>query len=559
MLCPKCRKENPLDAHRCSHCGGSLAVAVLEVLRGNLPEKIYFLRPRTYSVGRARHNDLSLAEPSISKAHCRIEYEDGRFLIEDQGSLHGVYVNANKVERAELTAGAQIQLGNVTLKFSHLGSEGTTDQMAEFPWVERQQLLLQLVQTLNSTLVLSQVLEQVTDAIMRITRAERGFLLLAESAPESESYPTVAGLKVRVARRRGGGMPLTEAQGLSTSVVRKAIESGETVATGNAVADPALGMAQSVILMDLRTIVCIPLLSPRSEVDGGGARTRALGALYVDNQETSAPFPADSLRAAEALARHAALAIENAQLFEREQRTIEELRQTQKQLLQSEKLATIGQMAAGIAHELNTPLTYIMGNLELLQTQQLPAAQAEMLRSIARGAERIKSLAQALLAFSRPSREERVPISPNEVVERALELCHYQLLKGGVRVHKQLAPELPKLLGYSNQLEMALINLIVNAVQAMDGGGSLSLGSALKDGAVEITVADTGPGIPEEIRGSLFEPFVTTKPEGRGTGLGLSTVLMIVERHNGTVDFTTKAGDGTTFRIKLPAAPVPAQ
>jgi signal transduction histidine kinase len=559
MLCPKCRKENSLDAHRCQHCGASLSVAVLEVLRGNLSEKIYFLRPRTYSVGRARHNDLSLAEPSISKAHCRILYEDGRYFVEDQGSLHGVYVNAAKVERAELTAGAQIQLGNVTLKFSHLGTEGTTDQMAEFPWIERQQLLLQLVQTLNSTLVLSQVLEQVTEAIMRISRAERGFLLLADGSGESEDYPSVAGLKVRVARRRGGGMRIEEAQGLSTSVVRKAIESGETVATGNAVADPALGMAQSIILMDLRTIVCIPLLSPRSEVDGSGSRPRTLGALYVDNQETSAPFPTDSLRAAEALARHAALAIENAQLFEREQRTIEELRHTQKQLLQSEKLATIGQMAAGIAHELNTPLTYIMGNLELLQAQELPEAQREMLRSIARGADRIKSLAQALLAFSRPSREERVPISPNEVIERALELCHYQILKGGVRVHKQLEPELPKLMGYSNQLEMALINLIVNAVQAMGGGGGLTLRSALKGDVLEITVSDTGPGIPDEIRGSLFEPFVTTKPEGRGTGLGLSTVLMIVERHNGRIDYTTRAGDGTTFRIQLPIVPVTVQ
>src|SRR6185436_6465182 len=151
--------------------------------------------------------------------------------------------------------------------------------------------------------------------------------------------------------------------------------SGETVATGNAVADPSLGTAQSVILMDLRTIVCIPLRSPRAEAESTGpSQIRALGAIYVDNQETSAPFSPDSLKTAEALARHAALAIENAQLFEREQATIQELQQAQKQLLQSEKLATIGQMAAGIAHELNTPLTYIMGNLELLEAQQLDGA-----------------------------------------------------------------------------------------------------------------------------------------------------------------------------------------
>lgn len=530
-----------------------MSVAALEVIRGNLAEKIHFLRPRNYTIGRARHNDLALTEPSISKTHARLIYEKGRFAIEDQGSLHGVYVNAAKVERAELTSGSQLQFGNVTLKFSVLGSDGTTDQIAEFPWIEHQQLLLSVVQTLNSTLVLNQVLEQVLDAVMRITRAERGFLLLADTSAEAPRYESVAGLRLRVARRKGGSMPLSEAQGISTSVVRKSIETGEIVATGNAVADPNLAMAQSVILMDLRTIVCIPLRSPRAEMDSNGTYPRALGALYVDNQETSAPFSGDSLRAAEALARHAALAIENAQLFEREQRTIEELRLAQKQLLQSEKLATIGQMAAGIAHELNTPLTYIMGNLELLQIQPLSEPQHEMLRSVARGAERLKSLAQSLLAFSRPSHEELVPLAPNEIVERSLELCHYQIMKGGVRLERDLTQGLPQVSGVSNQLEMALINLVVNAIQAMNGGGVLRVATALRGDQVEISVSDTGAGIPEDIQPTVFEPFFSTKPEGQGTGLGLSTVLMVVERHKGRVDFASKMGAGTTFRIQLPA------
>jgi signal transduction histidine kinase len=553
MLCPRCSTENDPDAHRCVKCGANLSLAVLEVVRGNLPEKIHFLRPRTYTIGRARHNDLSLTEGSISKVHAKLAWEEGKFFIEDQGSLHGVYVNATKVQRAELQSGAQVQLGNVTLRFAPLGADGTTDQMAQFPWVEHQQLLLSLVQTLNSTLVLNQVLEQVLDAVMKITRAERGFLLLADTSDEAGRYQLVAGLRLRTARKRNGPGPIGEVQGISTSVVRKAIESGETVATGNAVADPSLGMAQSVILMDLRTIVCIPLRSPRAETQPDKGYSRALGAIYVDNQETSAPFSPDSLRAAEALARHAALAIENAQLFEREQRTIEELRIAQKQLLQSEKLATIGQMAAGIAHELNTPLTYIMGNLELLQVHELAESQRDMMRSIARGAERIKGLAQSLLAFSRPSQEEMLPLSPNEIIERSLELCHYQILKGGVRLERSLAPTLPRIMGVSNQIEMALINLVVNAIQAMEGGGCLRVTSRLQGEEVEILVADTGPGIPDDVQARIFEPFFTTKPEGRGTGLGLSTVQMVVERHRGKVDFSSKPGDGTTFRMMLPA------
>jgi signal transduction histidine kinase len=557
MICPKCHKANNPDAHRCAHCGGSLSVALLEVVRGTLSEKIHFLKARSYTIGRARHNDISLNEPSISKVHCRIIYDQDHFLIEDQGSLHGVYVNAAKVQRTELTPGAQIQLGNVSLKFSMLGAEGPTATVAEFPWVEQQQLLLSLVQTLNSTLVLSQVLEQVLDAVMRITHAERGFLLLADNSAEAGRYQSIAGLRLRVGRRRGDDAPLSEVRGISTSVIKKAMETGSIVATGNAAADPALNTATSVIAMDLRTIVCIPLRSPRADMAGGASANatfpRAMGALYVDNQETSAAFSPDSLKAAEALARHAALAIENAQLFEREQKTIEELRQAQKRLLQSEKLATIGQMAAGIAHELNTPLTYIMGNLELLDSQSLTSPQSEMLTSIARGADRIKSLSQSLLAFSRPAQEEMSPLSPNDLIERGLELCHYQILKGGVQLEKNLGQGLPRVMGVSTQLEMALINLTVNAIQAMNNqGGTLRVTSSQKGEEVEISVSDTGPGIPEPIRQTLFEPFVTTKPEGQGTGLGLSTVLMVVERHKGRIDFSTAPGVGTTFRITLP-------
>jgi signal transduction histidine kinase len=561
MLCPKCAAENPLDATRCSSCGDSLAVAVLEVMRGELAEKIRFLRPRPYVLGRARHNDIALNEPSISKLHARIDYQEGRFFIEDAGSLHGVYVNATKVRRAELAPGSQIQLGNVTLKFSLLGPETATGAMAKLPWVEQQQLLLSLVQTLNSTLVLSQVLEQVLDAIMHITGAERGFLLLADGSATAARYPTVAGLRLRVARgHTERGAP--SGHGISAAIVRRALETGEVVSTIGGL-EEAAGAETGAIHPDenhthpVQTVVCLPLRSPRAGADGTGAFPRALGVLYVDNAGSAAPFSEDALRAAEALARHAALAIENAQLFEREQHTIEELQKAQKQLAQSEKLATIGQMAAGIAHELNTPLTYIMGNLELLELQDLTAAQREMLSSIGRGAERIRALAHRLLAFTRPGREEMAPLVVNDVVERSLELCQYQVSSGRIELVKNLGSDLPRVLGVSNQLEMALINLVVNAVHAMgEKGGRLTVGTRRRGDDVEVTVADEGSGIPERIRASLFEPFVTTKPEGKGTGLGLSTVLMVVERHNGRIDFETEEGRGTTFRVTLPPAPV---
>lgn len=518
-------------------------MALLEVERGTLPERLYFLKPRSYTVGRARHNDLCLSESSISKVHARILYEDGGFAIEDQGSLHGVYVDTKPVRhRAPLQPGSRLQLGNVTLKFSSLDGQGATDPRADLPWLEQQKLLLSLVQALNSTLVVSEVLDHVLDAVMRITRAERAFLLLADAEADGAAAED---LRLRVARGPSGPLPLEGVQGISRSVVRRAVQTGRMVATGNAAADPSLASSQSVASMELRTIVCTPLFSPR------GAGAGVLGAIYVDNQESSAPFSPESLEAVDALGRHAALAIANAQLFEREERRVEELRQAQQQLLQTAKLATIGRMSAGIAHELNTPLTYIMGNVELLLAQPLGDEQREMLDAVGRGAERIKTLVQTLLQFSRPAQEDTVLLDVNALVERGLEFCHYQILKAGVQLEKRLAPELPPVRGVASQIETALINLVVNAVQAMGEGGRLVVATAATPD-VQISITDSGPGIPEEAQPKLFEPFFTTRSESGGTGLGLSTVLMVAERHRGRVDFETGPGSGTTFRMTLP-------
>ncbi len=551
MRCPKCSAENALEASRCEACGQSLAIAVVEVLRGEVSDAIRFLRPRPYTIGRARGNDIVFNERSISKVHARLDYRDGHFFVEDAGSRHGVYVNASKVTRAELPPGAQIQLGNLTLKYSLLGSEAVTGAMGKLPWVEQQQLLLSLVQTLNATLVLSQVLDQVLGAIVNITGAERGFLLLADASAEASRYPAIAGLRLRVMRGRVDPAQSGAGYGISAAVVTEALESGRVVTSPR---PPQPGVKPDSGA-SVPSIVCVPLRSPRTVSQVSASYPGALGVVYVDNAGSAESFSSDALRAAQALARHAALAIENAQLFEREQHTIEELRKTQKALLQSEKLATIGQMSAGIAHELNTPLTYILGNLELLGLQELTPAQLEMTAAIGRGAERIRSLARRLLAFSRPEREEMVPLAVNDVVDRSLELCLYQIA-GRLKLERRLAPALPRILGVSDQLEMALINLVVNAVHALrERGGTLTVATRPVGGGVEVSVSDDGPGIPDDVRATIFDPFVTTKPEGEGTGLGLSTVLMVVERHGGRVEFDTAAGRGTTFRLILPAAP----
>jgi signal transduction histidine kinase len=553
VICPRCHAPSGDEGESCAACGSSFRLASLEVVRGTPPERIHFLKPRPQTLGRARSCDLRITEPSVSKVHARLLFEDGRFSIEDLGSLHGVYVDAMKVERSPLSSGAQIQIGNVTLRFSRLDTDQTTREVGLYPWIEQQQLLLSLVQTLNSTLVLSEVLERVLEAVQGITRAERAVLLLGPRQGEAASAESVAGLRVRAARDRTGPVESVDLKGVSSRTVLRALESQEVVTTR--LVEGASEPADAATVVDARTAACIPLRFPRTPAPASDGRPAVLGVIYVDNY--AAPFNPETLRAAEALAQHAALAIENAQLFERERRTSEELRRAQAQLLQSEKLAAIGRLAAGVAHELNTPLTYILGNLEILGLEDLSPRQKELLGSIELGSRRLKTLAKNLLGFVRP---RAVPglVSANDLVERSLEMCRFQIQEGNVHLERALAEGLPPVRVIAAQLELALINLLLNAAHALEGMPEPLLRVATRGDSqgVQIAVTDNGPGIPEAIRTTLFEPFVTSGPEGQGTGLGLWTALLVVEQSGGRIDCTTETGRGTTFRITLPAGQV---
>jgi hypothetical protein len=406
------------------------------------------------------------------------------------------------VQRGALAAGSQIQLGNVTLKFSPITGDGGTEQIAELPWIEQQHLLLSLVQALNSTLVLSQVLEQVLEAVMQITRAERGFLLLVEGSADAARHPVVAGLRVHVGRRRGASVKPEEMTGLSTSVVRRAMETGQTVATGTrwpTVDRPGPG----VVLLDT-PIVCIPC-GRRARGEVGPPPLR--GAIYVDNQRPP-PFSGDaSTVEAGHDGRH-----QNALLFGRAE-AHRGAAHGADAAPAVEKLATIGQMARARAE--HAPHLH-QGNLELLQNQPAGAARRDALVDAW-----ARSGSRARPAPSRSAvRTASSATITGSLVERSLELCHYQILKGGVHLRKELSASLPRVRGVSNQLETALINLVVNAVHAMEGGGTLQVATASRDGHVEIAVADTGQGIPVEIQPTIFEPFFTTSPRARDGARG---------------------------------------
>jgi signal transduction histidine kinase/ActR/RegA family two-component response regulator len=235
----------------------------------------------------------------------------------------------------------------------------------------------------------------------------------------------------------------------------------------------------------------------------------------------------------------------------------------QSKLLQTEKLAALGQMLAGVAHELSNPLTTILGYSQRLLLRKDALGRSEETRQIFQEAERASTILRQLLLTARETRPERRRVSLNQVVLRTLELQRFSLAVEKIRIETDLDPVLPYIHGDAAQLQQVLMNLIGNARQSIDHqgqGGTIRLRTArTADLRVLLEVEDTGPGVPEAILARIFDPFFTTKPAGVGTGLGLAIVLSIVREHGGRVHVSNPPGGGAIFSVELPAAAAVAE
>jgi signal transduction histidine kinase/CheY-like chemotaxis protein len=229
----------------------------------------------------------------------------------------------------------------------------------------------------------------------------------------------------------------------------------------------------------------------------------------------------------------------------------------QSKLLQTEKLAALGQMVTGVAHELSNPLTSILGYAQRLLLRGEAAANFTEIRQIFQEAERATGILRQLLLTAREAPPERRPVALNQVVQRAMEIQSIGLSAERISIQLDLAPVLPYVLGDAGQLQQVLMNLVGNARQAIEHSGNpgtiLLRTRRSGERSIQLEVIDNGPGIPHSIQARIFDPFFTTKPAGVGTGLGLAVVLGIVREHGGRVQFSTPYGGGAAFSIELPA------
>lgn len=274
--------------------------------------------------------------------------------------------------------------------------------------------------------------------------------------------------------------------------------------------------------------------------------------LFAARDQGDAPFGDVELEIFRILSRQAIAALENAHLYDELQERIKQVEESQKALIQAEKMAAVGRLTASIAHEINNPLHSVRNCLHLAGRHELPEAdRLEYLEMADEEMDRLMSTVRQMLDFYRPSAVDRKPTDLNELLRRVLKLLNSQLTDSKVVVHQKFAEELPLVLAVDNQIQQIFFNLILNAMEAMQNGGEITISSVREQDNVSVLVEDTGPGILDDRREEIFEPFVSSKD--KGLGLGLTVSYGVVTAHGGSLILLPQNGKGARFRLSLPA------
>lgn len=318
----------------------------------------------------------------------------------------------------------------------------------------------------------------------------------------------------------------------------------------------------------------IPLLNEITEqmrllnatvVIPGFLKDNLIGFLILGDKRSGKIYTSADLNTFSLLLNQAALAIENASIYQNieeqvRQRT-KELVQTQKQLIQAEKLATVGTLAGGVAHEINNPLTAILTNVQMLlgTDNTIDADSKESLQLIEEATRRCRTIVQKLMAFAKKPLEptEVIKISLLDVVNNVVTLLDYQLKQENIKIITEIEGEDFYIIGNQNELEQVLTNLVLNAKDAIKNikkSGGIHIAISKTDDWIKLEIRDEGCGIPKEIIPKIFDPFFTTKEVGKGTGLGLSICQSIVEKHNGIISVKSEVNKGSVFTVRLPKA-----
>jgi signal transduction histidine kinase len=503
-------------------------------------------------LGRGPESDVCLNHPSVSRKHAQIDLCEDRLLIKDLGSSFGTFINNKRTSSSLLSDGDILRLGSCELaiqsgesvqiveqerktSISHsilpeelatgsvekgtLGTESAaTDAVLGF--------FQQVGRILDSAFELDEILRRILDLTFEVVQAESGFVLLVD--PDTGQFQIRAQKFSDTEADRG-----QTATKLSATILRYAAEQGRAVLTDDAAVDHRFGRAQSIIDLEIRSAICVPLKG----------RERILGAIYVDSRRLSRALTVSDLKLLTAVGAAMGMAVDNARLHETQVRT--------------EKLAAMGQAVASLGHCVKNILNGMEGGSYILEKgigkNDIPSMQKgwDILK---RNSSRLKDLMLDMLAYSKPREPVYEQVDGASVPEEVVELLQQKARLKGVDLRLTPDVELGDVVLDAKAIYRALLNLVTNAIEASsEGEGRVEIGTRLLAGGKEfqIVVRDNGRGIADEDLRKLGRAFFSTKG-AEGTGLGLPVVYKVVSEHGGNLEVTSKLGEGTTVTLTLP-------
>jgi PAS domain S-box-containing protein len=414
----------------------------------------------------------------------------------------------------------------------------------------RLDILNSIAKTVSSSLNLDEILSSTIDKTLEVLESDSVRIYLMDDKKQILELVAHKGLSPKLIAK-----PFMRHRKPGDGLLGQTLLDGETRLVDNYLRsqDPYVDY---MIEEGLHTTAYIPL----------STKGKLMGVMCVSSHYPVA-LAGEYIEFLTAIGNQIGVAVDNANLYENIKRAYEDLKDAQEQIVQTEKLASLGKLAATIAHEINNPLAAVLTYIRLMiKLKDRDRFTPERLEDISRYLATMESetarcgeIVKNLLAFSRQSEIKIKSSSIMDIIDRALVIIAHDLEIKGIRLRKNIDPDLPKVQCDFQQIQQALLNLMYNASDAMIDGGTLTVAANRKAGAerfLDVMVSDTGCGITEEDKEKIFDPFFTTKDKGKGVGLGLSVVYGIIARHNGTIEVESEPGKGSTFKVSLPLAPL---
>ena len=430
-------------------------------------------------------------------------------------------------------------------------SKGQTDELRQqIAALSRRQAeltaLCEVGKELASTLDLNQLLELIMDRAITLVQAERGFLVLCDEASGD--------FEIAVARQFEPHKRDDAEAEISRRLIQNVLTQREPVITINAQDDPRFMASESIVTYSIRSVLAVPLIF----------KTDLIGAIYVDTRFGLRRFQDTDLALLDAMANQAAVAIHMARLYdslqtrnEQLEATLAELKETQEELVRAERLSTVGKMASSIIHDIKSPLTVIKNYVKFLVRDDLTTEKRQQMARIMMNAiDTFTGMTQEILDYAHGESSLTLqPVNVGSFVESVCSFMETNFASRGIETQIALAFS-GTLVMDAEKMRRVFYNIASNAYDAMEQGGTFTITNRVKDDYVEFHLKDTGPGIPEQIQDTLFEPFVSWGKK-HGTGLGLAIARKIVEDHGGYIGLVSEDGQGADFIIRLPQTNLP--